>query len=136
MNDNSQKGNMCELARLASQKSVVDIDDSIGAAVIANDRKIYGGRYLRGSTSCSTVHAEFAAIINALTNGCSGITALAVFVSETHKDYSPVPCGACLQAISDYSCVDNIPLYVSNPSLYPHWNEHSLLELLPQPWRR
>lgn len=135
MDEKLLQGNMCKLARKTSLQAAIG-DDSVGAAVIADDGQIYAGRYLRGTTACSTVHAEFAAIINALMNGCSGIVALAVFVSKTHQNYPPAPCGACLQAISDNASVENIQLYVSNSSLYPHWNEYTLSELLPHPWRR
>jgi cytidine deaminase len=137
MDDKSLQRGMCELARITSLRAGVSMSDgSVGAAVIADDRRIFAGRYLRGTTASSTAHAEFAAIVNALSNGCNGIVALAVFVSTPHQKHPPVPCGACLQAISDYSSVDNVQLFISNSDLYPHWNEHSLSEFLPHPWRR
>lgn len=137
MIEESLISDMCEAARRVSIEEMSRLgEESIGAAVIGDDGKVYTGKYLRGITAHSTVHAEFAAIINAMMNGSSGIVSAAVFVSKVHHTSTPAPCGACLQAISDYSSIDNIELYACNPLLYPRWKNYPLSSMLPYPWKR
>lgn len=108
----------------------------IGAAVLASDNNIYPGCYLPGSTGYTTVHAEHAAIINAYSNGAKHIKAIAVFADSDELESDLVPCGACLQALSDSAETHSIKIFTSDRGRCPDWSDFYLSELLPRPWRR
>lgn len=107
----------------------------IGAAGLANNYKIYKGCYYPGSTGYTTVHAEHAALINAVSHGATKILCLAVFAGTEKLQTPPVPCGSCLQAIADMANIGPVKIYTSCKSSFPQWNIHSIGELLPFPWK-
>ncbi|AEF98524.1 cytidine deaminase family protein [Methylomonas methanica] len=108
---------------------------AIGAAVLAKNNKIYKGCYYPGSTGYTTVHAEHAALINAVSNGATEILRLAIFANTETLKEPPIPCGSCLQAITDVVTNGNFEILSSCISSYPHWIVYSISDLLPIPWR-
>ena len=84
---------MCEAAKDAAGRSVVYGDAvSVGAALIGDNNTIYQGCYICGSTSYVSLHAEHAAIANAVSHGSRMVFSVALFVSKSLEDRHPVPC--------------------------------------------
>jgi cytidine deaminase len=107
---------------------------AIGAAALDNNYNIYKGCYYPGSTGYTTVHAEHAALINAVSNGAKNILHITIYADTEKLDNPPTPCGSCLQAIADMTKNNNTRITSGCSSIYPQWVEYSISELLPKPW--
>lgn len=89
---------LIELAKRASLNAYAPYSGyKVGCAVITSDGRAYTGVNVENSAYGSTVCAERIAIGNAVTAGERNIAGIAVY----NKDSMPVPCGACLQVISE-----------------------------------
>lgn len=108
----------------------------VGAAVVGNDLKLYKGCYYPGSTGYTTVHAEHAALINAVTNGVSNVLCIAIFANSESLTLPPIPCGSCLQALSDIAISNSIIITLSSTATLPKWIQYRLNELIPLPWKQ
>ena len=78
----------------------------VGAAVLAEDGKIYEGCNVESWISGIGVCAERCAIDHAVLHGNRKIRAVAVVIEDKNVEKSR-PCGACLQYIKDFSA-DNV----------------------------
>lgn len=107
---------------------------AMGAAVLGGNFEVYKGCYYPGSTGYTTVHAEHAALVNAVTNGVSKILAVAIFANNESLSKLPLPCGACLQAIADIAISNNLLISISYTTIFPEWVDFTLSDLLPMPW--
>jgi len=74
----------------------------VGAAVLAEDGKIYEGCNVESWISGIGVCAERCAIDHAVLHGNRKIKAVAVVIEDKNVEKSR-PCGACLQYIKDFS---------------------------------
>lgn len=81
----------------------------VGAAILTQSGKIFGGCNVESSSYGLTCCAERIAIYNAVSNGHTKFTALAVATSNGGN-----PCGACRQVIWDL-CGD-ISVYITDNS--------------------
>jgi len=76
---------------------------SVGAAVLTKDNRIFTGCNIENASFSLTNCAERTAIFKAVSCGARDFTAIAV-AGSSHGDFykSPcIPCGACLQVISE-----------------------------------
>ncbi|MEM4701420.1 MAG: cytidine deaminase, partial [Candidatus Bathyarchaeia archaeon] len=74
----------------------------VGAAVLAEDEKIYGGCNVESWVSGLGICAERNAINHAISHGNKKIREIAV-VTDVKNTGEIKPCGACLQYISDFA---------------------------------
>lgn len=72
----------------------------IGAAVLTEEGHIYTGSIVESQISGSTICAERAAIIKAITEGDMKYDSLVIYGDS--KDDFPYPCGSCRQFMAEY----------------------------------
>lgn len=72
----------------------------VGAALLTDSGKIFGGCNVENASYGLTICAERAAIYNAVTHGRKRFKALLIL---TNTDNVTPPCGACRQVISEFT---------------------------------
>lgn len=82
---------------------------AVGAAVLADDGRIFDGCNIENASYSLTVCAERVAVFKAVSAGAKKITALYVY-SDSGKP--PYPCGACRQVLSEFC--DDATIVVSD----------------------
>lgn len=82
----------------------------VGAALIGDDNEIYTGCNVENSSYGAAICAERTAVVKAVSNGVRKIKAIAV---ASDSDGSTIPCGICLQVLSEF-CQKDTPIYLSN----------------------
>jgi len=101
----------------------------VGAAVEMSSGKVYEGSNIENSSYGLTVCAERVAIFKAISSGESRIRKLAVSCQASHGTKSSLmPCGACLQVISEFSDSETM-IHVVNVGTF------SIEDLLPQAFK-
>ena len=105
----------------------------VGAAILADDGKIYTGVNVENRSYGLTICAERNAIFHAVAMGMKSIKAVAIF-SPDSEDPLP-PCGACRQVITEFSDPDAVVICCGSkgnaaeipvPELYPMDSLHNL----------
>jgi cytidine deaminase len=72
----------------------------VGAALFADDGKIFTGCNVENRSYGLTICAERTAVVKAVSSGCRSFAALAI---STPDSETPVgPCGACRQVLSEF----------------------------------
>jgi cytidine deaminase len=101
----------------------------VGAAVQAEDGRIFVGCNVESDSFGLTICAERAAIVNALSAGARALTALAVACPDLQPGSlaSRMPCGACRQVMAEY-LPPEAPVLVDGAAAF------TVSELLPQPF--
>lgn len=94
----------------------------VGAAILAEDGRIFTGVNVENASYGLTICAERAAIFSAITAGAKRLLAVAVCT-----EYGGSPCGACRQVMSEFA--SDIPIWLSDSTGKAH--ETSLHKLLP-----
>jgi len=111
----------------------------VGAAVLAEDEKIYDGCNVESWVSGLGTCAERCAINHAVLHGNRKIKEIAV-VMDTNSRGEPRPCGACLQYISDFSANPKIKVVTAKTErgkiLSETVNIRNLKELYPFPFKK
>ncbi|WP_282068604.1 cytidine deaminase [Bacillus pumilus] len=97
----------------------------VGAALLSNDGKVYGGCNIENAAYGMCNCAERTALFKAYSEGITSFQMLAV-VADTDRPVSP--CGACRQVISEL-CAPDMPVILTN--LKGHIYETTVNELLP-----
>lgn len=93
-------------AKEASENAYAKYSDfKVGACVLAKSGKTYTGCNIENASYGLTVCAERNAIANAIVNGETVITAIAIY-SPNMEDCTP--CGACRQVIFEFQSDDGI----------------------------
>ena len=93
---------MLEAALEAAKNAHVLWGFKIGAAVIAEDGKVYVGCNVESWVSGLGTCAERCAIDHAVLHGNRRILEIAIVTNE-EKPKKPTPCGVCLQYIHDFA---------------------------------
>jgi len=111
----------------------------VGAAVLAEDGKIYGGCNVESWVSGLGVCAERCAVHHAVLHGNKKIKGLAVVTDA--KNMSEIkPCGACLQCISDFAESPEIKIVMAKVGggkvLFETVKVKTLKELFPEPFKK
>lgn len=97
----------------------------VGAALLSNDGKVYGGCNIENAAYGMCNCAERTALFKAYSEGITSFQMLTV-VADTDRPVSP--CGACRQVISEL-CAPDMPVILTN--LKGHIYETTVNELLP-----
>ena len=71
----------------------------VGAAVLCEDGKVFGGTNVENVSYGLSVCAERVALFSAIANGAKKIKAVAIYTSKGDT----TPCGACRQVITEFS---------------------------------
>ncbi|MEM2419375.1 MAG: cytidine deaminase [Candidatus Bathyarchaeia archaeon] len=112
---------------------------SVGAAVLAEDGKIYGGCNVESWISGLGTCAERCAINHAVLHGNRRIKEIAVVVDAENKSEIK-PCGACLQYISDFAESPEIKIVTAKVEdgkiLFETVKVNRLKELLPNSFKK
>jgi cytidine deaminase len=111
----------------------------VGAAVLAEDGKIYGGCNVESWVSGLGICAERNAINHAILHGNKKIREVAV-VTDAENKGEIKPCGACLQYISDFAESPEIKIVMAKVEkarvLFETVKVKTLRELFPEPFRK
>ena len=119
---------LVDAARAARQHAVAPYSHFlVGAAILCDDGRVFGGCNVENATFGLTVCAERVALLKALSEGARRFTRVAV-VADT--DAPTPPCGACRQLLWEY-CGD-VPIVLANLTRIA--GEHQLADLLPLPF--
>lgn len=97
----------------------------VGAAVLADNGRVYTGCNIENASFGATICAERTAIGKAISDGARQI--LAVAVTSDSDDYT-MPCGICRQVMSEF-CASDMPLYLSDKK--GNFKEFLFSDLLP-----
>jgi cytidine deaminase len=134
-----QERKLLEEAAEALKNAYVLWGFSVGAAVLAEDDKIYGGCNVESWISGLGVCAERCAIHHAVLHGNKKVKEIAVVVDAKNKSEIK-PCGACLQYISDFAESPEIKIVTAKVEdgkiLFETVKVNRLRELFPQPFKK
>ena len=81
-----------------------------GAALVADNGKVYTGCNVENASYGAAICAERTAIVKAISDGAKKILAFAV---SSDSNGATMPCGICRQVISEFASPET-PLYLSN----------------------
>lgn len=101
----------------------------VGAVIETSSGKLYTGCNIENMSFGLTVCAERVAIFKAVSDGERSITKV-VIVSD--GDSTPIPCGACLQVMNEFSDED-LEIIVSSRD--GKFERFKLIDLLPRPFK-
>jgi cytidine deaminase len=111
----------------------------VGAAVLAEDGKVYGGCNVESWVSGLGICAERNAINHAVLHGNKKIMEVAV-VTDAENEGIIKPCGACLQYISDFAESPEIKIVMAKVEkakvLFETVKVKTLKELFPEPFKK
>jgi cytidine deaminase len=96
----------------------------VAAALEDESGRIYTGVNIENSSYGLTICAERSALAAAVTDGAREFSSLLIY----SPDVRPVPCGACLQTLSEM-CPAELMVHIVGPN--DSVEEHTLHELLP-----
>jgi cytidine deaminase len=112
---------------------------AVGAAVLAEDGKIYEGCNVESWVSGLGTCAERCAINHAILHGNRRIKKVTVVIDAKGKS-EPKPCGACLQYIHDFAENSKIEIVMAKARngevSFETVKVKTLKELLPFPFRK
>jgi cytidine deaminase len=98
----------------------------VGAALLANDGRVYPGCNVENAAFAATICAERLAISSAVSRGAKSIKAI-VIVSSAREPL--LPCGTCLQTISEFAV--NGSTQITSVGKNKEALSYSLQELFP-----
>ena len=99
---------------------------NVGASILVDDSKIFGGCNVENASFGATNCAERTAIFKAVSEGYKELFAVCVIGSS--EDYS-FPCGICRQVISEFAHDENMPVIIAQSK--EKYIIHKLSEVLP-----
>ncbi len=113
-------------AVLASENSYSAYSEfHVGAALLADDGQIFTGCNIENASFSLTICAERTAVFKAVSEGVTKFRAIAVAGSSGRDFSNPcIPCGACLQVLSEF-CDDDFIVVLAD-------GEHRFSEFLPK----
>ncbi len=130
---------LLEAALKAKDNAYVLWGCKVGAAIIAEDSKIYSGCNVESWVSGVGICAERCAINHAVLHGNRKVKKIAIVV-DANSQCEPRPCGACLQYIFDFSENSKIEIVMAKERkdgiLFETAKVKTLEEMLPYPFRK
>lgn len=100
MGDKIDNRDLIKLAKKARQSAVADFSGfKVGAAIIADDGRIFTGCNIENPSLMLTICAERVAILKALSEGARGFKKIAVFAAKNPC----YPCGSCRQMLFEFA---------------------------------
>lgn len=119
-------GELVSMALEAQKHAYVPYSNfHVGAAVLADNGKVYTGCNIENASFGATICAERTAIAKAISDGAKKILAVAV---SSDSEGPTQPCGICRQVMSEF-CTADMPLYLSNRN--GDYQAFAFRELLP-----
>ena len=100
----------------------------VGAAVLADNQKVYTGCNMENASYGAAICAERTAIAKADSDGARKILAVAV---DGDSDGPTLPCGICRQVMGEF-CGADMPLYLGNRN--GDYQRFTFGELMPNPF--
>ena len=100
----------------------------VGAALLAEDGRIFTGCNVENAAFSPTNCAERTAVFKAVSEGARRFSAIAI-VGGRRGETSPfcAPCGVCRQVLAEF-CTAELTVLLGTPD---HFSVHTLGELLP-----
>ncbi|HHW22103.1 MAG TPA: cytidine deaminase [Clostridiaceae bacterium] len=102
----------------------------VGAALYADNGKVYTGCNVENASFGATICAERTAVVKAISDGAKKILAMAI---SSDSNSPTMPCGICRQVISEF-CSPDMPLYLSNSR--GEYKAYSFEDLLPHSFKQ
>ncbi len=122
--------NLVRLAVEAKENAYVPYSGfHVGAALYADNGKVYTGCNVENASYGAAICAERTAAVKAISDGAKKI--LAIAVSSDSNNFT-MPCGICRQFLGEF-CLPNMPLYLSNHS--GEYETYSFEEILPHSFK-
>lgn len=91
---------LLQLARDAMTRSYSPYSHwAVGAALLCEDGRVFQGCNIENASYGLTICAERTAVFNAVSQGASAFTAIAIAARQT----PPWPCGACRQVLNEFA---------------------------------
>lgn len=119
---------LVQIARKARDRAYAPFSRfKVGAAIVAQDGRVFTGCNIENATYGLTICAERVAIFKAVSEGANRFQQIAVVAAA--KQLTP-PCGACRQIIWEF-CGD-IPVVLSN--LEGKTEQFQMSKLFPRPF--
>ncbi|NLT08458.1 MAG: cytidine deaminase [Ruminococcus sp.] len=108
-------GELYEMAVKAAENSYSKYSRfRVGAALLADNGKVYTGCNIENASYSLTNCAERTAVFKAVSEGVTGFKAIAIAGSSTEDFTKPCnPCGACLQVLSEF-CASDMVIILAN----------------------
>ena len=100
----------------------------VGAALLAENGKIYTGCNIESATHTPTVCAERTAFFKAISEGVKKFVAIAI-VGGIEGELAPfcAPCGVCRQVMAEF-CDEDFKIVLGTPDKF---EEYTLKDMLP-----
>ena len=120
---------LLQMAEKARENAYAPYSDfTVGAALFAENGKVYTGCNIENASYSGTVCAERTAIFKAVSEGVRHFTAIAVSGAKKGQkgDYC-APCGVCRQVLSEF-CAPDCKVILGSEERY---TVYTLGELLP-----
>ncbi|MBS1718615.1 MAG: cytidine deaminase [Armatimonadetes bacterium] len=115
---------LLEKAQSAAEKAYAPYSNyPVGACVMTESGELFTGCNVENGSYSATVCAERVAIFKAISHGARVVTALALFTENR-----ALPCGTCLQVLSEFARDGEILIYAGSPTGSVSYR---LSELLP-----
>ena len=128
MISDADRERLAAAAAAARQQAVAPYSKfQVGAALLADDGRVFTGINVESASYGLTICAERTAVFKALSEGARRFTAIAV---ATDEERPTPPCGACRQVLWDQAR----DLWVILASTRGAREEMRLSELLPRPF--
>ncbi|MGI6622186.1 MAG: cytidine deaminase [Acetivibrionales bacterium] len=122
---------LVKLAVEAKEKAYVPYSGfHVGAALYADNGKVYTGCNVENASYGAAICAERTAVVKAISDGAKKILAIAV---SSDSNNPTMPCGICRQVISEF-CSPDMPLYLSNRS--GEYKVYHFAEMLPYSFKQ
>ncbi|NLL67457.1 MAG: cytidine deaminase [Clostridiaceae bacterium] len=102
----------------------------VGAALFADNGKIYTGCNVENASYGAAICAERTAIVKAISDGAKKVLAIAV---SSDSNLPTMPCGICRQFLSEF-CSPDMPLYLSSRN--GEYKVYSFDEILPHSFKQ
>jgi len=128
MNSTKINANLVKIAKEASKNSYSPYSKyKVGAAILAKNGKIYSGVNVENASYGLTICAERSALCAAICDGNKQILKVAIYANSQKP---PIPCGACLQFLSEFA--ESLEIVVSCKK--PEIKTFPLKDLLTNPF--
>ena len=100
----------------------------VGAALLAEDGRIFTGCNVENAAYSPTICAERVAVCKAVSEGVTRFTAIAVVGGRGENPSDTcTPCGVCRQVLAEF-CAPELTVLTGTPE---HFTAHTLADLLP-----
>ncbi len=106
------KEQLCVVAQQARDNAYAPYSQfTVGAALLAENGKVYMGCNIENAAFSPTVCAERVALLKAVSEGERAFAALAIAGGRRGENTDITPCGVCRQALCEF-CDPAMPVYL------------------------